>query len=70
MDKRYFKAPLLNETQAAELLGMTTSTLQQWRYYGYGPSYVKIGRSVRYRPEDLETFIKDNLKSPSDEIGY
>lgn len=34
--------------QAAELLGVSPRTLEDWRYRGCGPSYRKLGRSVRY----------------------
>jgi len=47
----------LNETQAAELLGVSVRTLQAWRVRGGGPVFVKLGRSVRYRPDDLESWI-------------
>ncbi len=52
-------SPLLNEKQAAELLGTTPGTLSVWRCVRRYPElrYVKIGRSVRYRVEDLQDFI-------------
>jgi len=51
--------PLLNEKQAAELLGTTPGTLAVWRCTRRYPElrYIKIGRSVRYSVEDLQDFI-------------
>ncbi|MEN3239023.1 helix-turn-helix domain-containing protein [Methylobacterium ajmalii] len=41
--------PLLTEAQAAHLLTLRQSTLQAWRHRGTGPTYIKLGASVRYR---------------------
>ena len=50
---------LLNEQQAAETLALSVRTLQAWRVRGGGPRFVKLGRAVRYRPDDLNAFIAD-----------
>jgi predicted DNA-binding transcriptional regulator AlpA len=47
----------LNEKQAARLLSMSHRTLQAWRRIGGGPSFIKLGRAVRYRRRDLTTWI-------------
>ncbi|WP_456782934.1 helix-turn-helix transcriptional regulator [Bradyrhizobium sp. USDA 4516] len=44
---------LLNEKQAARLLAISFRTLQAWRRTGVGPSFIKLGRAVRYRQQDL-----------------
>ena len=43
--------------QAAEYLGLAVSTLNKWRCHGGGPVFIKMGRAVRYRVEDLENFL-------------
>lgn len=49
---------LLDETQAAAILGITVSTLRNWRWKGIGPRYQKIGlRLVRYPRTELATFV-------------
>jgi hypothetical protein len=49
---------LVDEKIAAEILGVTPGTLSVWRCVRrYKLPYTKIGRSVRYRVEDLERFI-------------
>ena len=45
---------LINEKKAAEFLGYTVRALQNWRFRGGGPQFVKVSqRSVRYRRRDL-----------------
>lgn len=51
---------LLNETQAAEYLGLSVRTLQAWRVRGGQVAYARLGRCIRYRLEDLDDWIKSN----------
>jgi excisionase family DNA binding protein len=44
--------------EAAEYLQVEPTTLEQWRWNGKGPRFIKMGRSVRYRISDLEAFIE------------
>jgi len=46
--------------QAAEHLGLAVSTLNKWRCHGGGPVFIKMGRAVRYRVEDLECYLSDS----------
>ena len=48
---------LMTTTQAAELLQVKPQTLEQWRWRGCGPRFVKVGRSCRYRRGDLENYL-------------
>ena len=51
---------LLDEKQTASLLGLTPRAMQNFRYRGSGPPYVKISnRCVRYRMEDILQFIDE-----------
>ena len=51
-------AALLNEEQAAALLGLSVKTLQAWRVRGQGPDFVRIsGRIVRYEVQAVQRFI-------------
>ena len=53
---------LLNTQQAAEYLGLSSSTLAKSRVTGaYNIPYSKIGKAVRYRKTDLDAFISSNL---------
>ena len=41
----------------AAFLGVTEATLADWRYRRRGPAFVKVGRLVRYRLEDLDAWL-------------
>lgn len=57
---------LLNTREVADLLGISPNTLDIWRTKNRGPKFIKVGRYVRYQQTDLENFIKDNKRGPSD----
>ena len=46
----------LTTIAAADILGLSASTLEKMRVYGTGPFFLKLGRSVRYRAEDLDAW--------------
>jgi predicted DNA-binding transcriptional regulator AlpA len=53
---------LLNPQQVADILGISVETLNVWRATKRYPlKYVKSGRLVRYRPQDVEAFINARL---------
>ena len=43
--------------KAAGYLDLKKSTLEAWRVRGSGPVFLKLGKAVRYRKEDLDAFI-------------
>lgn len=47
---------MLTTVEAAQHLGLATSTLNKWRVYGRGPAFIKLGRAVRYRRSDLDAY--------------
>ena len=51
-------AQLLTPEDVSNLLGVPIGTLANWRYLGRGPLFVRLGRHVRYRSEDLDTWIE------------
>ena len=51
--KRY-----LNEREVAMITGLSVSMLQKMRMHCMGLPYVKIGKSVRYRLEDIQAFME------------
>jgi len=59
----------LNETQAAELLGVSVRTLQAWRVRGGGPLFCKINRSVRYQRHQLAKFLQEHTVSSTTEAS-
>ena len=50
----------LNESAAAERLGLKVATLRAWRHQGRGPVFVQLGRAIRYLPADLDEFLRSN----------
>ena len=52
---------VLNEREAAAVVGCSVALLRKWRLFREGPSYVKIGRLVRYRQSDLDAFLESHL---------
>jgi len=48
---------MLSETEVAERHEIAQSTLRSWRTQRKGPRYYKVGRTVRYRIEDLDAFF-------------
>jgi predicted DNA-binding transcriptional regulator AlpA len=53
--------------EAAAYLKYKPSTMNQLRWKGCGPRFVRIGRSVRYRQSDLDAFIDAQVFSSTTE---
>jgi hypothetical protein len=47
--------------EAASRLGLKPGTLEVWRSLGRGPRFLKIGRKVFYKIEDLELFANAHV---------
>ena len=52
---------LLDTSAIAEQLGMSVSTIRKWVHYGFIP-HVKLGRAVRFREKDIETWIEERTE--------
>jgi excisionase family DNA binding protein len=50
---------LLAPEEVARFLGIPLKTLYQWRYKGVGPRGLRIGRHVRYRPADVDAWLRE-----------
>lgn len=46
----------MTQEQLAEHWQISPRTLEQWRWLGKGPRFLKIGARVLYRREDVETW--------------
>jgi len=53
---------LLSTKQASEFLGLNEKSLANSRYTGTGMEipYIKLGKIIRYRLSDLESYIENN----------
>lgn len=58
-----------DEKEVARLLGKSVKTLQSWRGKGYGPRFLKIGHSVRYRRSDIEAWLEGCIVDPAARSG-
>lgn len=63
----HFSEPLQDESAISKRLNCETKTLQAWRSRGGGPPFVKVGRLVRYRPQDVEAWIESRRVASTSE---
>jgi hypothetical protein len=55
----------LNQVELADRWGLSPRTLENWRWRGEGPPFVKIGRKVVYRLVDVEAYEHEQLRTKS-----
>ena len=60
---------LLTTKQASEILGLHHVTLANWRAEGFGPKFVALGRAIRYRRDDLEAFVEQQLRQSTSDAS-
>jgi excisionase family DNA binding protein len=48
---------LISTERLAERLDVPLGTIYRWNHYGIGPRGIRVGRHVRYRPEDVESWL-------------
>jgi predicted DNA-binding transcriptional regulator AlpA len=58
---------MLDVRAAAIYLGIGESFLNHARVRGDGPPFVKIGRCVRYRRDDLDCYVAQRLRASTRE---
>jgi len=69
-DPRQFEdamQPLLTQRQCAEALALSERTLERFRVSGVGPKFVRMGKSVRYRLNDVEVWLASRLRGSTSE---
>jgi predicted DNA-binding transcriptional regulator AlpA len=54
----------LTDIQVAARLGVSRFTVRSWRLKGVGPKFLKMGRAVRYRSEDVHEYEQRVLVNP------
>ncbi len=55
----------LTDVEVAVRLGVSRFTVRAWRLKGAGPRFLKMGRAVRYRPEDVQEYEQRVLIGPT-----
>ena len=59
---------LINENNAAKILGIAPATLAVWRCTKrYKLPYIKVGRLIRYKESDVEAFIQSRVQNAGDQ---
>ena len=49
---------LLTDRAVSTMLGISVATVRRWRLFGQGPRYIKIGASVRYKPDNVTAWLE------------
>ena len=56
-----FAAPFLTPAHLAKAFAVSQKTLERWRLDGNGPSYLKVGKQIRYPVSELDRWVRLNL---------
>ena len=59
----------VNEKEAARITGFSVKTLQNRRYLRLPPTFLKVGRLIRYRISDLQSFLESCVVEPGSDRG-
>lgn len=54
---------LLNPGALAEYLNVPVKTVYEWRSRGGGPPGIRIGRHLRYRMSDVQTWLTERTST-------
>jgi len=60
---------LITPAQLADRWSIGESTLGQWRWNGRGPQFLKLGKRIMYRPQDIEAFEVSILYESTSQYG-
>jgi len=56
---------LWDQKTLAAYLGKSTAWCERARWAGEGPRFIKLGRHVRYRADDVMAWIEENARTCS-----
>ena len=59
----------VSEKEIAKITGLAVQTLRNWRHKRRGFPYSKIGRAIRYDPDDVVLFMKARKIQTQDSGG-
>ena len=51
---------LMSVEEVADFLGVPVNTLYQWRHKGTGPEAYRVGRFLRYDPDDVREWLSES----------
>lgn len=55
--------PLRSQDEIATYLNVPVRTLTQWRFKRTGPTYLRLGKYVRYRQSDVDRWLAEQTES-------
>lgn len=58
---------LITPETLSDRLGVRLTTLAEWRIKGRGPAFLRVGRSPRYRPESVDSWLLSQERSSTAE---
>jgi predicted DNA-binding transcriptional regulator AlpA len=58
----------VDEAFASTITGMSPAWFQRARWSGGGPPYVKVGRAVRYRLDELINWFEDRKRASTSAV--
>lgn len=58
----------LNQHQLARRWSMSPRTLERWRWTGEGPRFLKLGKRIVYREDDIEAYEANHMHGSTTEI--
>lgn len=58
---------LMDQRDLAHYLGKSVAWCERARWAGEGPRYIKLGRHVRYRADDVIAWIEENARESTTE---
>lgn len=69
-EKNSMKEIRLTPEDLAERWKVPTTTLSQWRWKGGGPQFIRLGKHIVYRLQDIELFEEQKLRRDTTHTGY
>lgn len=58
----------LTRSEAAELMGVSSTTLEQWAHKRTGPSYSRLGKWVYYTESSINAYIESIRKGGKNDL--
>jgi excisionase family DNA binding protein len=69
LDDKLKRRRKLRTAEAAEYVGIASSTLEKLRVTGGGATYIRIGRVVLYDPDDLDAWLAAHRRKSTSDRG-
>lgn len=63
------KTELMTPAELAAKREKSLAALEQWRYLGKGPQFIKLGRGIRHRASDVEACLDQRTAHHTGEHG-